>query len=66
MKRYAKTIAATLGGGAGLAVAALAPHSLGWNIAEAVIAVLTVFGVYQAPYTPKPPAGVTGPYAGGK
>lgn len=66
MKRYAKTIAATLGAGAGLAVAVFAPHSLGWNIAESVIAVLTVFGVYQAPYNPKPPAGVIGEYVGNK
>lgn len=64
MRKYAKSIAAALGAGAGLAVAMLAPHTLGWNIAESVIAVLTIFGVYQAPYNPTPPAGVTGTYVG--
>lgn len=63
-RTHGKAIAATVGAGAELAVQTLAPHTTAWNVAAAVVAVLTVFGVYQTRNTPKPPEGVTGQYVG--
>lgn len=66
MKRYAKAVAATIGAGATAALGIFAPHSTPWNIAEALAGLATVLSVYLVSNTPTPPAGVTGPYVGGK
>ena len=66
MRKYAKAVAATVGAGATAALGIFAPHSLPWNIAEALVALTTVLSVYGVSNGPTPPAGVTGTYVGGK
>jgi hypothetical protein len=66
MQRYSKAIAAVLGAGATAVLGIAAPHTTAWNIATAVVAMVTAASVFLVSNDPPRPAGVTGPYVGNK
>jgi hypothetical protein len=54
--RYAKAIAAIIGGAATAAIGIVPPHTQTWMILEIASAACTAAGVYLVPNTPNTPA----------